>query len=205
MKKIFVALLLCTAALSLSAQTVYNSSGRKVAKRPTSQSGFDIDKLVVGGDFRFTLGQQLSVGVAPMVGYKLLDQFVVGARLGYSYDRVKIDYSQLPVAATTNIFKYNTFSGGLWARYLLFESVYIHTALEYNFFQDYQYDNNAQLIKKGIQSPSVLVGIGFRQPVSDRVTFNTTILYDVLNDPNSYYYYFGSGGIDYRVGILVGF
>lgn len=205
MKKIFVALLLCATSLSVAAQTIYNSSGRKVAKKPTTPSGFNIDQLVLGGDFRFTLGQQLSVGVAPMLGYKLMDKFVVGARLGYSFDRMKIDYSQLPVSATTNVFTYNTFSGGLWARYLLFESVYIHTALEYNFFQDYQYDSNYQLVKTGIQSPSVLVGIGFRQPVSDRVSFNTTILYDVLNDPNSYYYYFGSGGIDYRLGILVGF
>lgn len=197
---------LCCSIVS-QAQTTYNSSGRKVAKKPVKQKGFDRDKLVLGGDFRFNGGNgYLSAGLAPTVGYKFFNNFFAGVKIGYSYDRYRVDPNSLPMGAETNLLTYNTFSGGVWARYLLWESIYVHTEYEYNIFDNYFINDNTGLLeKKRIEAPSALLGLGFRQPISDRVSFNATILYDVLNDPNSYYSLSGKGGFDFRIGILVGF
>jgi hypothetical protein len=204
MKNIFLVLLVCLLATSVEAQNIYNSSGRRVARKPAKKTGFDRDKLVMGGDFRLSLGTQISLGVSPMIGYKLTDNFCVGLRLGYSYDRLKYDYSQLPAGARTNVFNFNSYAGGVWARYILWESIYLHSELEYNIFDEFYQDDFTGLIeKKSINSPSVMVGVGFKQPINDRLSFNATILYDVLNDPYGYYKY--KGGFDLRFGILVGF
>lgn len=199
-------LFVCLWVNTLQAQEIYNSSGRKVAKKPEKQKGFDIDKLVLGGDFRFNVGLGVSLGIAPMVGYKITDHFVAGVRLGYSYDRFKLDYQDLPASATTNVFSYNTYTGGLWTRYLIFETVYLHAEMEYNFFQQYYQDaSTGDIYKKMIESPSLMIGAGFKQPISDRVSVNTTLLYDVYNDPYSYYHINNGSGFDFRMGFLIGF
>lgn len=199
-------MLLCLLATAAQAQNIYNSSGRKVAKKPVKKTGFDRDKLVLGGDFRFSVGQGVSVGVAPMAGYKLAEGLFAGVKLGYSYDRFKVDRNYLPMGAESNVLSYNTYSGGLWSRFLMWESIFIHAEFEYNIFDNYYQDGLTGLLEKEkIKSPSVLVGIGFKQPISDRTSFTTTILYDVLNDRNSYYTISGKGGFDIRIGLLVGF
>ncbi|MDI9320388.1 MAG: hypothetical protein QM530_07945 [Phycisphaerales bacterium] len=204
MKKILLLLLLSISVLSISAQKVYNSSGRKVYHKPVKQKGFNRDDLVLGGDFRFSLGQQLSLGIAPMAGYKLADNFYVGLRLGYDYNRVKL--TQLPAYAQTNVFNFHCFSGSVWTRYLIMESIFIHTEFQYNVYNTYYLDDVASRIgTKYLSAPSVLVGLSFRQPISDRTSFNTTILYDVLNDPNSYYTQLLGSQLDFRLGFLVGF
>jgi hypothetical protein len=206
MKKIFFGLFICLFAINANAQNTYNSSGRLIPRKQEKKQGYDPDKLVIGGDFRFGLGTQLSLGVAPIIGYKLKENLYAGVRLGFNYNRVKYDYNQLPSYATKNVYNYNCYSGSLWARYLIMQSLYIHAEFQYNIYNDfYANDVAAKIETKYTTSPSALIGIGFRQPISDRASFNTTILYDVLNDPYSYYSYFMGNSLDFRFGILVGF
>ena len=119
-------LIICSLLLVLNsgAQNIYNSSGRSNARKPAKKSGFNTDKLVLGGDFRLPsiFNGSLSVGLSPMVGYQIVDNLFVGATFGYSFDRFKVDYASLPASATTNVFNYNSFSGGLWVRYLFLQS-----------------------------------------------------------------------------------
>ncbi len=207
MKKIIFLLFVCLASFSGQAQEIYNSSGRKVAKKPAKKTGFDRDKLVLGGDLRFSGGNGfISVGVAPVIGYKLMERLYGGVKLGYSYDRYKVDRAYLPMGTESNILSYNTYSGGLWGRFLLWESIYIHSELEYNIFDNYfQDDLTGLLYKKKVESPSLLIGAGLRQPITDRLSLNLSFLFDVLNDPNSYYKVSGKGGLDIRMGVLIGF
>lgn len=207
MKKLIALIILCFSVYSSDAQVIYNSTGRKVAKKPAKKSGFDRDKLVLGGDFRLAFGQGVNLGVAPMVGYKLANNFYAGIRVGYSFYRFKQQFNGLlPNGESYYVFRDHTLSAGLWARYIVWQGIYIHAEGEYNSFRTWDgtwdYDRNT-LRNQKILSPSVLAGIGFKQPISDRTSFNTTILFDVLNDPNSYYS--GVGGVDLRFGILVGF
>lgn len=206
MKNVFLILIVSFLSIKMNAQNTYSSSGRRIPPKPVKKTGFDRDKLVLGGDFRISLGAQIGVGIAPIVGYKITDNFFAGVRVGYSFDRAIIDYNNLPAGSTNNVFKFNSYSGSIWARYLLWESIFLQTELEYDIFDTYyQSDITGLYEPKSIESPSVLLGVGFRQPISDRVSFNTTILYDVLNAPYSYYQLSGKGGFDFRIGVLVGF
>lgn len=208
MKKWILSLCILCISIASMAQQVYNSSGKTTRSKPSdtkSSKLFDRDNLVLGGDFRLFFGQNMSLGVAPMLGYKLFDNFSAGVRIGYNFDRIKYDPSQLPVSASTNVFKFNSYVGGIWARYLFYQSIYAHVEGAFNVYEDYYFDDiNGDFKKVTYNAPAVLVGVGFTQPISDRASFNTTILYDVLHDPLSYYHYLG-GGFDFRFGFLIGF
>lgn len=208
MKKIILSLVFIMVVVITNAQQVYNSSGGKYYKKTSTDKNFwDRDNILVGGDFRFTGGSGfLSLGVAPMFGYKLMKNLFAGVQLGYNYDKLKIDPNYLPAGSTTNTFNFNAYTTGLWMRYLILQSIYLQAGVEYNFFDTYVPDDITGLYHKiTLQSPSVPVGIGFRQPVNNRISLNTTLLYDILNDPQSYYQFKGNGGIDFRIGVLVGF
>ncbi|MCC6186273.1 MAG: hypothetical protein IT256_03890 [Chitinophagaceae bacterium] len=207
MKSIFFILSLFFFSNAVFAQNIYNSTGRKVAQKKEKTRGFDVDKLVVGGDFRLSAGQGVNVGVAPMLGYKLAKNFILGVRVGYNFTNFRQRFTTpLPSGSSVYNFSSHNYSGSMWLRYLIWESFYLHVEAEYNSFKvwDGTWDYNTNKMSNDrLLSPSVLAGIGFRQPINDRVSLNTTILFDVLNDPQGYYQFTGS--IDYRIGILVGF
>lgn len=206
MKKIIGCLLCILLMHSSYAQQVYNSTGKKYYKQKSNNKGFDRDRLVLGGDFRFFAGTgYVSAGLSPMVGYQIIKNVFAGAKIGYNYDRLKVDPYYLPAGATNNVFNFNAFSSGLWLRYLFLQSIYVHAEIEYNVYDTYLTDNSGLYYKTLFHAPSAMLGIGFRQPVSNRTTINSTILYDMLNDPKSYYSINGNGGFDFRLGILVGF
>ncbi|MGC4057342.1 MAG: hypothetical protein QM743_04370 [Chitinophagaceae bacterium] len=204
MKKTVFALLLCLIAASVSAQQIYNSSGRKVARKPAKKTGFDVGNLVVGGDIRLGIGSGVSLGLAPIAGYKFNDIFSAGLRVGYGYDRIKYDFNYLPSGATTNIFSTNSYCAGIWGRVSFLQNFFVHVEGQYNFYQRYYIDGlTSEILKENVSAPSLLLGLGIKQPISDRVSFNITGVYDVLGDPNSYYSQMN--GIEIRMGVLVGF
>jgi hypothetical protein len=198
MKKIW--LICCCLILSTNvfAQEVYNSSGKKTPQKPVQKEGFSIDDMIFGGDFRLTLGSgYTSLGIAPMVGIRFTNRLSAGVRVGYSYNRVKDYY---------NIFNFNTYSGSLWGRCIIFQNVYAHVEAEYNIY-DIKAKDRITSFKDGLsnEAPSILLGLGLKQPITERTSFNLTLMYDVLKAPNSYYHYITGGGFDMRAGILVGF
>jgi hypothetical protein len=208
MKNILSIILICFLINTVNAQNIYNSSGRKVAKKPTKKSGFDIDKLVVGGDFRLSAGQGVNLGIAPMLGYKIFDNFYGGVRIGLNYSSFIARFNgTLPNGTNRFAFKSTDYSGSIWMRYVFLQNFYAHLEAEFNSYkawsdQVWDYDKN-EFYNERLSAPSILVGVGMRQPINDRVSLNATILYDLLQDPLSYYYL--RGGIDYRIGVLVGF
>ena len=59
-----------------------------------STSSFNPKKLIYGGTLGFGFSSNFwTLSVSPQVGYKLTDQFHVGAGLGYSYAKRNSDYS----------------------------------------------------------------------------------------------------------------
>ena len=85
MRKCFFLLLLLLTMLPVSMNAQLSSN---------SISTFNPEKLIFGGTFGFGLSNDFwSLGVSPQVGYKLTDQFHVGAGVGYSYAKRNSDYS----------------------------------------------------------------------------------------------------------------
>jgi hypothetical protein len=204
MKKIFLLLTLIAFGINSQAQEVYSSSGKPLDEKNKStldeeeESGFNPNNMIYGGGLIFGIGGGVTnLGVSPVIGYRFSERLSAGVGLGYQY------YAEKAPA-----YKFNTsiYSGSLWARLMLFQNIFLHVEPELNSLEVFtpKYDANTGIFtgldKERKLVPSLLVGGGLRQPISDRVSFVGLILYDVLQDPNSPY-----NGIALRFGIAAGF
>jgi hypothetical protein len=212
MRYLVFILLFSLGASASFAQEVYSSSGkpldRKNPLRREEPKGFDKDKLIFGGGIIFGAGNGfLNVGVTPAVGYRFTDRFSAGIGLGYRYFQEKIPYNNIKTGLP-DIYKLKTsiYSASLWSRFIVWNNIFLHLEPEMNSLETFSagYDPTTRefvVDKDRIFVPSLLVGAGIRQPISDRVSLATSILYDVMQDKNSPY----RNTIDIRLGILVGF
>lgn len=194
MKRILVALMFCLGAVGAQAQEIYNSSGRagKANFRENAEKkGFDANKLIFGGGVGFGMGTGIiSFGVSPIIGYRITDRFAAGISLGYQYYRVKDFWGVYNQANNGNLEFYNLnqnmFSGGVWARYIVWDNLFLHSELEYNItrYKTYLSDNVTGIRKETVSTsvPCLLLGGGYRQPVGEHMSFVIMALYDVLQD-----------------------
>lgn len=215
MKKILTVLALTCITLSLHAQEVYNSSGRRTASRQKQSEGFDPGKLIFGGGVALGFGNSsLVLGASPIIGYRITDKFSAGVGIGYLYFRIKEEvalYDPTTNEIRTYPFKSSLFYPSLWARFLVTQNLFVHAEFEYDFqsakFYDYDADpasptvNQPIMMKENRQSQALLLGGGFRQPISTNVSFVGMLLYDVLQQEYSPY----KNRLDFRLGVAVGF
>lgn len=195
MKRILVALMFCLSAAGTQAQEIYNSSGRagKANFRENAEKkGFDANKLIFGGGVGFGMGTGIiSFGVSPIIGYRITDRFAAGISLGYQYYRVK-DFLPAFNRQTAFYDYYNLnqsmFSGGVWARYVVWDNIFLHSEFEYNLttYNDYPPNNlpgiGYEKTRVSYGVPCLLLGGGYRQPVGEHMSFVIMALYDVLQD-----------------------
>ncbi len=209
MNKIILCLLAISLSVSAGAQEVYNSSGNGPGRNQYAKkkkTGFDPQRLVIGGAPVLGFGSgYLALGVAPVVGYRFTERFLAGVGLSYTYNRQK-DFYQFASGDSYDL-KLHTYSGSVWARYLVFDNIFAHAELEQDFTR-YSYTaddpyNPGSFRTEWINyhSPALLLGGGYRSPISTNASFVAMLLYDVLQDKYSPYF----GGPSIRVGVNVGF
>jgi hypothetical protein len=212
MKKILIVLMVCV-GLGASAQEVYTSSGRpaNAKKKEERKKGFDVSRLVVGGGLGIGIGSVTTLGISPIIGYRITDKFAAGVGFGYQYLKAK-DYFQYqdldsPFAIHTYDLKASTITTSVWARYLILTNLFAHVEYEHNFssYNDVGFATNGsgQLENRKIKYdvPALLVGVGFRQPISENSSLFIMGMYDVLQREMSPY----RGGIFPRIGFTIGF
>ena len=198
-----------------SAQDVYSSSGRSLNKEKTnvkSDKLIDPDRLIFGGWGVFGIGSGITnIGITPILGYRITDEFSAGIGFGYQYLRVK---EYFPVITGVNgeeelrPLNAHFYSPSVWARYLIWSNIFAHAEYEHNISSFKEYTNDftqfppTEITRQSTASvPSMLVGGGIRQPVGGRSSFVFMVLYDVLQDPQSPYY----NTVAVRVGFNAGF
>lgn len=112
---------------SLSAQTVYRP-GSQISK--DSQKFWDEVWYGAGGSFGFASSNsnsELLIGLFPMAGYHLTDQFSVGLRTGLSYTYTKIRVNS-GLVESFNLFD---IAAGPLARFKLFYPFFAHGEVEF--------------------------------------------------------------------------
>ncbi len=130
-------------------------------------SGFDI----YTGSYSGTVIQ-----LAPQVGYKFTEKLVGGIGITYEY----LGYKN--AGLSTNIY-----GGSIFGRYYFTESLFAHAEYEVLSIEPfYTYYNSVRQAyeiakEKRTNVESILVGGGYRQPLSDKVSLNIMILWN-LND-----------------------
>lgn len=193
------------------AQTVYNSSGRRSPMKKKADNGFDVSKLVFGGGIGFQVDQGvLGFSISPILGYRITDKLSAGLGLSYQLISAK-NYILIndPNTGAQTAYDYNAsiLTPSVWARYVVYENFFVQGSAERNFqsFTDVRYDPNGsgqiQSYKRKYQSNAVLVGGGFRQPITANSSFVAMLLFDLIGDKYSPYV----SRLDYRVGFNVGF
>lgn len=213
MRYLLLAVLFSLGFSSLSAQEVYSSSGKPINEKrkfKDEPDGFDPSKIIWGGTFVLGAGSGVTnLGISPILGYRLTDNFSAGIGTGYQYLKIKNAYSILNAQGLeeSKSFSTSTLNFNIWARYVVWNNIFVHVQPEINSLEIPKPDTvftptHAYIAysKERIFVPSMLVGGGIRQPITERVSFVGMILYDVLKDENSPY-----RGIDLRFGINVGF
>lgn len=219
MKKIFATALigLFCANLATAQEKVYSSSGKplnRTEKNVKSDKLIDPDRLIFGGWGLFGIGSGITnIGVTPILGYKITDQFSAGIGFGYQYLHIK-NYNTVITDPTTGAEEYkplqaNIYSPSVWARHIIWNNVFAHAEYEHNIFSQTSYTNDYTKYgeypiikdKQSINVPCMLVGAGLRQPLGDRASIVFMALYDVLQDKNSPY----RNTIAIRLGVNFGF
>lgn len=132
------------------------------------------DRLVFGGNIGLSFGDVTYIAAEPVVGYRLLPNLITGIGLRYIYYR-------------NNYYNYSSsiYGGSLFGRYYVVKGIFGEVSLEGNSLQ--AYDPVEQELTR-IWVPSLLVGAGYSTSFGGGAGFYFSILYDLLQDPNSPYY-----------------
>lgn len=227
MNKVNICFILSLLFLGLhsNAQTVYNSSGKsgdaKYSKNK-SVKGFDPNKLILGGGFTAGAGTgSFNIGIMPIIGYRITERFAAGISLGYQYQWVKNGQAVIDGLTAQYLLKninYNRISPGAWTRFIVWNNLFLNAEYEHNIFTLKEYittQNGIASRRVWDNAPSLLLGAGLRQPLTDNASIVIMAFYDVLQNiesnqridayGNKYSISPYANYIGYKIGINIGF
>ena len=158
-------------------------------KEFSKMKSFDKNKLVYGGTYGMLFGNFTFIELSPMVGYKVHPYLIVGTGFSYIYFQERF--------ANGFVLRDNIWGGRIFGRIQPKSAFFLHAEYEslnrnyYNFLLDQE---------TRIWWYSPLIGAGYNQALSDKVSMSTYGLYAVnYDDPRSPYY--GSPFV-LRIGII---
>lgn len=196
MNRIVLFVVLVVLLLNINAQGndeyVYDEGASKIPFK---------DRLFTGGNFGFNISNGLMyLELAPILGYKVNDNFSTGVSGKYLY------WGPASKNSPFSSFKY--YGGGLFGRYRVSESI-LATA-EYELLNVQDLNPNSGSFGERTFSNVFLLGAGYTNEIANNLNVQLFLLYDVIDDPNSpyrYNYIFGPNGIPviYRIGFSLGF
>jgi hypothetical protein len=156
------------------------------ATAPASRNSKRNDKIYYGGTVTLGFGTNTSIGVFPMIGYKLTPKISGGVEAGYQH----VSYS--------NNHSTESYGGSLFARYRVGRALFAHGE-----YQSYNYEIFHTANSSSREwVPALLLGGGIVKPISPRTAAYAEVLFDVLQDKNSPY---GSWEPVVYLGVSVGF
>lgn len=159
------------------------------------------DRMVYGGNFMISFGSNSSqVLLAPLVGFKVNDHFMVGSGVTYMYwsQNYYLRGSSGTIKISDNIYGLNFFG-----RHSLFGPLFVHGEYQPMNFTAY----NGYGDHKRIWTNALFLGGGVSQQIGDNGAFYLMLLYDVLwqnypSNPWSYQKSFLPSAFDIRMGFF---
>ena len=150
------------------------------------------NRFFTGGNIGLQFGSQTMIEASPILGYKITDNFSAGTGITYQYYRLNL-YG--------TILKTSIYGGSVFARYYIFENLFVHGEYEVLNMETAFFDPGYFYHKeKRYWVGSVLGGCGYRQSIGGNSFFNIVVLYNFNDNPYSPY----NGPLIYRVGIDIG-
>lgn len=133
------------------------------------------DRLFLGGNFGLAFGNTTLIDISPLLGYRVNDKFAVGAGVVYNYYR----FNAFGFTYSTHIVGPQAF-----ARHMIFDQAFLQT--EYQYLRTDVIDPLTFEPSRG-WVPVWYVGGGYRQQLGGNSFLIASLLYDVIDDPNSPY------------------
>lgn len=176
--------------------------GKKKKKKPSKttktdeyfdESGGFVQKLWYGasGTLNFNGGNGYfitNIGLSPMVGYKITDNFSVGPRLGLNYTLLKVQVSSNPDVVKRA--RPATYSVGAFSRYKVFQRIFAHVEYEFRSdgrpwddFGNINFDNNDEIVIYREFRENFHLGAGYNS--GGVLSYEIYALYNVLVPDNS--------------------
>ncbi|HET6992735.1 MAG TPA: hypothetical protein VFJ43_15480 [Bacteroidia bacterium] len=162
-----------------------NETPVKTTKGPYSLT----EHLVYAGNMGLSFGNVTSIGISPMIGYKVTPKFIPG--VGATYNYLKFNYGPSFPSESINIY-----GGSIWARYYVFD----------NIFADGEYEVlNSEwdpYFRPGVRYnlSSCLLGGGYQEGFGGLSSY-VLVLYNVTQAADSPY----ASPLIIRVGVGFGF
>ncbi len=181
----------------------------QLPSKKKKKSGFNTDNILIGPGIGFGAAQRsFFFNLAPSVGYTLSKNFYAGATFGVSY--FQLTETALNIYTNRNEdyrYRVPAYSASIYARALLGNFFMLNFEPEITNTKNYTTapyaDPNTKKLTADyyrITVPSVLVGVGYCQKFSSRLSHSFLMAcYDLVQNPNSRYYQ----TIDIRAGIMI--
>lgn len=145
-------------------------------------------RLFWGGNLGLQLGTVTDIDISPLVGYRLTPRLSAGVGVKYeyyhdSYDNLEtciyggnLFANYTVIKDISKILPLNTNSG------IYFHGEYEALSLDKRIFGNYPVDSQGRFI-----SNNFLAGLGIKQPIGERSSFNILILWNLTEGVNSPY------------------
>ena len=155
------------------------SNNQAFSQREKPQEQSLMDQLWFGGSVGLgfnnsQFGSQFFIGLAPMVGYKITDEWSVGPRIDLSYTHIR-----QPSAGQIEKLSFFNVGAAVFTRYKFFKYFFGHIESGITNIPYLDRDQNGNLIVVKEQRQTVLVGLGYTAGGGEIV-----LLYD-LNAPEN--------------------
>ena len=134
-----------------------------------------LDRLDFGGYLGAQFGTVIVVDIAPMVSYRVTDNFYVGLGGTYQYYKDKRYYPDYSSSA---------YGANLFARYFIWRDLFAHIeyAPLYVNYYDYYFDNSGNYsyrVKSATWVHDFMLGGGYRQWIGNKAFLTLMILWNV--------------------------
>lgn len=134
-----------------------------------------MDKLYFGGSFGLQFGTYTNISLLPIIGYRVTDRFSVG--VGAVYHFIK-----------DGPYSLNNYGGRAFAQVEVFDigegALLAHAEAEILSREYLMVDNTQTYIFKERKMLTLpMFGVGYRQRITDKASFDLLLLYNVSNDP----------------------
>ena len=170
---------------------MYGQRKKKTSKTDEyfDESGSFKQRLWYGGGFILGFSgsnqiSQFSIGVSPMVGYKIFEPFSVGPKASIQYSVIKApDYSSANGGSQT--VHPVTWSVGVFSRYKIIPAIFAHIEFELEDEAEVFYANTGDLVVNRRQLNNFYIGAGYNSNDGGLIGFEIVLLYNVLEPEDS--------------------
>ena len=138
------------------------------------------DNVYFGGDLGMSFGSYTYVNIAPEAGYIFTDRFSAGVGIIYQYYNLN---------STVNPYKTSVYGGKVFARFFVWESLFLYGVTEIVSLESRYFDYTGQFESQNrFLMASPLLGVGYFQRFSDKGGVALMLLFNINQSRNSPYY-----------------